>query len=454
MPKPLNIIKGHLKENLKAGEPFSMQLPVALESKTGRPVEGTPWVEYNFRLLTARYLGESGYYLDFATPGVLESALPLFRMQAEGGIREKPLKYQRNHSFRIEDTLGYSESVSFINDGVGQITGIGRLHRDLAAREIEMLNSDPPLLESVSLALNYNWVQSHPEMRFWQFIDLLGHEVDGEIVRIVVTEILEIYHVGLVWSGADEKAVRLSASQLWKEHAGDFPPTEELLKENKGDDTMKGIIQKLTDLLGVDSENKIEAAVRRLMKKSENVDDLNVEISNLTVEVEKLESGKADLEMRIAESDARIEKLESEKAELKKRAEEGDKRICDLEAAEEQSKQAIAELNATISDQKPKVEMGQRYIDNLRKDVKGLVGLVMGDLSESMKDLIEQAGPEKLEGLRAEFEEKAETLFPVKCQDCGSLNVSNRSSREEKPKKLQESEIGEQQKYSLKNLKQ
>lgn len=454
MSKPLHIIKDHLKENLKAGEPFSMQLPVVLESKTGRLVESTPWVEYDFRLLTARYLGESGYYLDFATPGVLENALPLFRLQAEGGIREKPLKYQRNHSFRIEDTLGYSQSVTFQSEGdVGQITGVARLHRDLASREIEMLNSNPPLLESVSLALNYNWMQSHPEMRFWQFVDLLGHEVDGEIVRIVVTEILEIYHVALVWSGADEKAVRLSAQQLWKEHAGDFPPIE-LSKENKGDDTMKGIIQKLTELLGVDSENKLEAAVRQLMKKSDSVDNLNVEVSDLNVKIQDLESEKADLETRITESDARIEKLESEKAELKTRAEEGDSRIRDLETAEEESKQAIADLNATISDQKPQVEMGQRYIDNLKKDVKGLVGLVMGDLSESMKDLIEHAGPEKLEALRTEFEEKAETLFPVKCQDCGSLNVSSRSSREEKPKKLQESEIGEQQKFSLKNLKQ
>lgn len=456
MPKPLHIIKEHLKENLEAGKPFSIQLPIALENNAGRPLADSPWVEFDFRLLTARYLGESGYFLDFSTPGILEKALPLFRLQVDGGVREKPLKYQRNHSFRIEDTLGYSHSVSYGSEnGIGQITGVARLHRDLAAREIEMLNSDPPLLESVSLGLNYNWVQSHPKMRFWEFVDLLGHEVDGEIVRIIVTEILEIYHVALVWAGADEKAMRLNAMKLWKEHAADFPDgvVVELSQINKGDDIMNVIIQKLTELLGVDSENKLEAAIRQLMKKSEKVDSLNTEVSELTVKIQDLESDKADLETQIAERDARIEKLESEKLELKTQAEESANRIRDLEAAEEESRQAIADLNTTINDQKPQVDMGQRYIDNLKKDVKGLVGLVMGDLSESMKDLIEHAGPEKLEALRTEFEEKAETLFPVRCQDCGSLNVSSRSSREEKPKKLQESEIGEQQKYSLKNLK-
>lgn len=409
MAKPLNIIKEHLKQNLKAGESFQMQIPVALESKQGRPVEGTPWIEFDFRLLTGRYLGESGYFLDFATPGVLENALPLFRIKSDGGVREKPLKYQRNHSYRIEDTLGYSQSVAFGHEGdVGQITSVARLHKTLAEKEIEMLTTDPPLLESVSLALNYNWVQSHPEMRFWQFIDLLGHEVDGEIVRIVVTEILEVYHIGLVWNGADEQAVRLNATHLWNEHSGDFNALftkEELQNPSiniEGEKVMETLLEKIMKALGIDKEDQLESRIASLMSEAAQVEGLNTQVADLT----------------------------TLNAELT---------------------QTIADLNVQIEADKPNVEMGKKYIENLKKDVKGLAGLVMGNLSESMQELIESASPEKLESLRTEFEEKADSMFPARCQDCGSSNVSLRSSREntEPPKPKNEIDL---QKFSLRDL--
>jgi len=413
MAKPLNIIKDHLKQNLKAGESFKMQVPIALESKQGRSVEGMPWMEFDFRLLTGRYFGETGYFLDFANPGVLENAVPLFRMKSAGGVREKPLKYQRNHSYRIEDTLGYSESAAFGYDGaVGQITSVARLHRDLAAKEIEMLSTDPPLLESVSVALNYNWVQSHPEMRFWQFIDLLGHEVDGEIVRIVVTEILEVYHVALVWGGADEKAVRLNATQLWREHSEEFPAGIEQSQieqsqielsqvTNEGDNIMT-ILEKIIKTLGLEKEDQLETKIAGLMSAAGQLEDLNI-------------------------------------------------RVIDLDVQNGELTRTIADLNVQIETDKNHVAMGKKYIDTLKKDVKGLAGLVMGNLSESMQELIESAGPEKLETLRTEFEEKADAMFPAKCQDCGSSNISLRSSQETgnpKPK----TEIN-QQKYSLRDLK-
>jgi len=366
------------KRNLKPGQKFPLPLPITLANRPGRPVEGTPWVEFDFRLLTGRYLGESGYFLDFSTPGVLTSALPLFRMQNEGGVRTKPLKYQRNHSYEIQDTLGYSLSVeASIEDGIEQITGVARLHRDLAAREIEMLSTDPPLLESISLSLAFDWVQSHPEMRWWQFIDLLGHEVDGQIVRIIVTEILEIYHIALVWNGADEQAVKLAQANLWKNAKGDFSHLD-LTNSKEGEATM---LEKLLKKFNLTSEEEIDERIENLLAA----------------------------EARVAELETKIGALETN----------------------------LQELNAN----KPLIEIGMKYLKNLKTEVKGLAGLVLGQLSDSMTSLIDAADLTKLEALRQEFNAKAAELFPAKCQDCGSTNVSLRSSREEsKPAPVKQNE--------------
>ncbi len=112
------------------------------------------YVRFKFRAISARYLGEEGYYLDFSRPGVLQASMPLMLPLSAGGTRRVHLKFHRNHSRRIEDVIGLVESNEW-----GDVTekqsapGINitvPIDIMLGPMEIRRLLSTPPLVDSVS----------------------------------------------------------------------------------------------------------------------------------------------------------------------------------------------------------------------------------------------------------------------------------------------------------------
>jgi hypothetical protein len=68
---------------------------------------------------------------------------------------------------------------------------------------------DPPAIHSTSMTVLFEFEFSHPDLveqgRFWQ---LLGDEVEGSIVRLIVTKIQEYWEASLVFPGADRFAKR------------------------------------------------------------------------------------------------------------------------------------------------------------------------------------------------------------------------------------------------------
>ena len=63
----------------------------------------TDYISAKFRAISAAYLGEKGYHLDFSRPGVLQQALPLFLDESRGGVRKTVLKVQG--AFNAQHTI-------------------------------------------------------------------------------------------------------------------------------------------------------------------------------------------------------------------------------------------------------------------------------------------------------------------------------------------------------------
>jgi hypothetical protein len=191
----------------------AVEVPEILAPSTG------DLVPFTFRLLSAAYLGCAGYHLDFSREGMLEQALPLFSdPEAEGSNRRTPLVVVRDHSFSIEDRIGLVRNARWspADEARGLIQpGIeAELHINwkLAGDAVRRLLHDPPLLDACSVSLGFSWEKSHPALDDGQFWMQLGEEVDGSPVRIVVTRIETVEHVGLVYAGADPHARRLDTS--------------------------------------------------------------------------------------------------------------------------------------------------------------------------------------------------------------------------------------------------
>jgi hypothetical protein len=71
-------------------------------------------------------------------------------------------------------------------------------------------------------------------------------------------------------------------------------------------------------------------------------------------------------------------------------------------------------------------------VECLRVAKLAIIGGGEGEVPEALATVIKQAAAEQLPGLTTLYTEQASQRYPHKCQDCGSLNVSGRSSVEDR----------------------
>lgn len=168
----------------------------------------TDFIHPLFRALSATLI--EGYWLDYSKPGVLQAAVPLLQGQTV---------YEDHRYWRVADWVGVV-SKSVWDEKGEESDGIPGINAELKidwkknpwiARGLMMT---PPAIHSVSVTVLFEFDFSHPDLveqgRFW---DLLGEEVEGEIVRLIVTKILGFWELSLVFQGADTLAKQLDGEQ-------------------------------------------------------------------------------------------------------------------------------------------------------------------------------------------------------------------------------------------------
>ena len=120
------------------------------------------------------------------------------------------------------------------------------------------------------------------DMEDWQFWMHLGEEMDDEIVRVIVTEILSIEHVGLVFAGADPSARRQSADHTAMAQASLSAAVEEPPAQ----------INNLPALLGLEGTDQaaIEAQVEKLLSMAnmgeQALSDLRNDVRTLIIQLD------------------------------------------------------------------------------------------------------------------------------------------------------------------------
>lgn len=166
-----------------------------------------------FRALSAAII--PGYWVDFSKPGVLEKAVPLFMGQTVYKNHGEPAGLWGCRQFDVEKWLGSvsqavwdakGEKVSGV-PGVNVEMKIDALMNPRIARGLLM---KPPAIHSCSETVIFDYDYSHQDLvdqeRFWR---MLGEEVEGSIVRFIVTEIISLQELSLVFQGADQIAKQI-----------------------------------------------------------------------------------------------------------------------------------------------------------------------------------------------------------------------------------------------------
>lgn len=166
------------------------------------------YISVNFRALSKVIV--PGHWIDWTKDNVLQDATPLFKGATV---------YANHDFFDINGWLGSVANAAW--DETGAVAGgtpgvncqykIDALMNPRIARGLLM---SPPAIHSTSMTVLFEFEYSHPEMAAenkWKFIDNLGENIDGEIVRFIVTKIVEIWEASLVFQGADRLAKQYDA---------------------------------------------------------------------------------------------------------------------------------------------------------------------------------------------------------------------------------------------------
>jgi hypothetical protein len=140
-----------------------------------------------------------GYFIDFSRGTVLKDSMPLL---AEQTI------YCDHVYWRTREWVGAVNQVTWDTKldiaGAPGINTENKVDWRKAPDVARGLLMKPPAVKAVSCTVDFEWDASHPDLLekriFWMS---LGEEVDGQIVRLIVTKIRDYYELSYVYKGAN-----------------------------------------------------------------------------------------------------------------------------------------------------------------------------------------------------------------------------------------------------------
>jgi hypothetical protein len=161
------------------------------------PNEQTDYIFPKFRALSAVLI--PGYWIDFSVGSVLRDSMPL--------LAEQTL-YCDHVYWRTREWVGVVNQVLWDEKpdkaGAPGINTQMKVDWRKAPDIARGLLMKPPAVRAVSATVDFDWDASHPDLLEKRiFYQSLGENIDGQIVRLLVTKITDYYEVSFVYKGAN-----------------------------------------------------------------------------------------------------------------------------------------------------------------------------------------------------------------------------------------------------------
>ncbi|MGJ4785654.1 hypothetical protein ACQV5J_16185 [Leptospira interrogans] len=323
-----------------------------------------PYVEYEFRMLSKAFI--ECYALDFTKDDVLKNATSLFQS-----------KIYKDHETFVENSIGAVPTTLWIEEkGHEGVNGRFRFFKKFASSIIDRLETDPPILDSCSVGIQFTFIKSHPDLEnfYWH----LGEEINGSVVRLIITKIIAVPEVSIVCAGADPNAKKLSLNHFQQTSS---EPGEE---ESQREENMK-LKAKLLLALGLSLESL------GLVKQGEDV-----ELSSEQCEVVLQKAGSEISRLKTSlNSYAGLTNQETFPAGF------------DHESNVAKLKELLDEPN--------------KILEHNRKEVlKAYRLFVNGKADKTIEEMIESADLKQLKALAHQYGTKLEEKFPVRTDELGN----------------------------------
>ncbi|MCP3923004.1 MAG: hypothetical protein GY714_10500 [Desulfobacterales bacterium] len=196
-------------------------------------------------------------FFDFTEEGMLKKAVPLF----------ENLTIYANHNADVNNWKGFTEKPYWDEEndppGVNSTFVFDKTVDSRLARGVEI-----GALRSASVTIWFKFKKSHENLRY--YYDHIGTEVDGELVRLIITEITQVGEVSVVYAGEDPFAKALTKDNKKQKYKG------EEMKLSKG----------TLELLDLSEEPSSESFEKTLKQHFETQRGLKSEVKALKVTAE------------------------------------------------------------------------------------------------------------------------------------------------------------------------
>lgn len=391
-----------------------------------KPEEFTPneaeFIEPVFRMLSECIVSKGYYPVDFSRNGVLRDSMNLLMGQT----------VNCDHSTDIGNAIGsvkevywqesYEENGIKIPAGINAVLKIDGKANPRIARGIMM---DPPSIHSNSVTVRFLWEKSHPNMDDYDFYDKMGsYDKDGNLICKVVTKILSYHETSLVSHGADPYAQKIGnngkiinpvyANQI----ANQF--SDKTVKVNKCMYTFHDF-KSMSNVELIHNTMVFNNEIIQQTKTENNMNELTQFINSLFGEgLLSLSEGKTQSKEEVINL---IKGLVSSNSSLSTEVEslKNDKTTLEGE---------ITSLKNQIESDKLMVNIGTKHLSDVREKVTADYRKLMGtdNIDENMITLISKADLSTLESLGKNYTVQLDQKFPLKCEKCGSHQVSRASA--------------------------
>jgi hypothetical protein len=283
------------------------------------------YISVRFRALSKVIV--PGHWIDWSKDDVLKTSVPKLL-----GATVYP-----NHDFDdINNWLGSVNNAVWDEEGA-QSEGVAGINAEykidalMNPRIARGLLMSPPAIHSTSMTVLFKFEFSHPDLATenrWRFYELLGEEVEGQIVRFIVTEILEYWEASLVFQGADRLAKQheedeeedfadmSAAARPQADKGGPKPPAGENPPANSNQEKTMKLSQEQKTKLGIEFGGE-DVPETEIFKAADSFADRLEQFKGVDP------AGIAELQAKAEAGEAFIEKQRTEVTRLAKLAELG-----------------------------------------------------------------------------------------------------------------------------------
>ena len=253
------------------------------------------------------------------------------------------------------------------------------------------------MVNSGSVTIEFDYDQSHPKMKDYEFYMNLGQVVEGKRVQALITKVTRLYEYSLVWQGADT-------------HAKAIKPDGTIDRPGLGQNTEDGNLKKLAALLKLADTATEDEIAASLTVLSTNL--ANAEAAKTTAEAEKT-AAQATLATKEAELATKTTEVTSLNA-----------KVVTLTSEKTAAEAELNGLKATKT-------QFETLLAARRAEALRLYNLANGDkASESMRTVIGAAPLDTTESFITAFGAEVEKIMPLTCAKCASTEVNRRQSKQ------------------------